>query len=54
MSAVDDMVLQTSTDYAPWTLVPANDKRYARIKVLETVVAGLEALVPPKKKRKSI
>ena len=27
--AVDDMVLHTSTDICPWTLVPANDKRYA-------------------------
>ena len=43
LTAVDDMVLQTSTDFAPWNLVPANDKRYARIAVLETVVAGLEA-----------
>lgn len=34
--AVDDMVAQTSTDYAPWHLIPANDKRFARIKVLET------------------
>ena len=36
--AVDDMVLKTSTPYAPWTIVEANDKYYARIKVLKTVV----------------
>jgi polyphosphate kinase 2 (PPK2 family) len=36
--AVDDMVLKTSTPYAPWTIVEANDKYYARIKVLNTVV----------------
>lgn len=40
--AVTDMVDNTSTDFAPWTLVPANDKRYARIKVLETVASRLE------------
>ncbi|MEP7357344.1 MAG: hypothetical protein ABI847_08915, partial [Anaerolineales bacterium] len=39
--AVDDMVLKTSTPYAPWTIVEANDKYYARIKVLRTVVDKL-------------
>ena len=39
--AVDDMVLKTSTPYAPWTIVEANDKYYARIKVLNTVVDKL-------------
>ena len=40
-SAVDDMVLKTSTPRAPWTIVEANDKYYARIKVLQTVVDKL-------------
>ena len=40
--AVDDMVARTSTDVAPWTLVPANDKRYARVQVLRTVVKALK------------
>jgi polyphosphate kinase 2 (PPK2 family) len=40
--AVDDMLLRTSTPTAPWTVVEAEDKRYARIKVLETVVQRLE------------
>ena len=37
------MVYRTSTELAPWTLVEANDKRYARIKVLRTLNAALEA-----------
>ncbi|MCB1916995.1 MAG: polyphosphate:AMP phosphotransferase [Rhodocyclaceae bacterium] len=41
--AVCDMVDRTSTDIAPWTLVEANDKRFARIKVLRTVCERLEA-----------
>jgi polyphosphate:AMP phosphotransferase len=41
--AVCDMVDQTSTAYAPWTLVEANDKRYARIKVLKTICNRLES-----------
>ena len=41
--AVGDMVDRTSTEIAPWTLVEANDKRFARIKVLRTVNQALEA-----------
>jgi polyphosphate kinase 2 (PPK2 family) len=37
------MVDHTSTDYAPWTLVEAEDKRYARLKVLRTICDRLEA-----------
>jgi polyphosphate:AMP phosphotransferase len=40
--AVCDMVDRTSTDAAPWTLVPANDKLFARIRVLRTVAEALE------------
>ena len=42
-TAVCDMVDRTSTDIAPWTLVEANDKLYARIKVLETLCNCIEA-----------
>jgi polyphosphate:AMP phosphotransferase len=35
-TAVSEMVERTSTPHAPWTLVEAVDKNYARIKVLET------------------
>jgi len=40
--AVCDMIDRTSTGIAPWTLVEANDKRHARIKVLKTVCKALE------------
>ena len=48
------------TDTAPWTLVPAESKPIARLKVLETIVARLEERfgplelpdVPRKKKKK--
>lgn len=39
--AVEDMLLKNSTHTAPWTIVEANDKYYARIKVLSTVVEKL-------------
>ncbi len=40
--AVDEMIVRTSTGHAPWHVIEANDKYYARIKVLEIVVAALE------------
>ena len=40
--AVNEMLLRTSTEYAPWIVVEGNDKYYARIKVLETVVEAIE------------
>ena len=40
--AVDEMLIRTSTTYAPWIIVEGNSKYYARIKVLETVVNALE------------
>jgi polyphosphate:AMP phosphotransferase len=40
--AVCDMVDRTSTQIAPWTLVEANNKLYARIKVLTTMVERIE------------
>ena len=42
-AAVDDMVALTSTPNAPWTLVEATQKRFSRLKVVETLVARLEA-----------
>lgn len=41
--AVCDMVDRTSTMLAPWTLVEANDKNFARIKVLKTLCDRIEA-----------
>ena len=41
--AVCDMIDRTSTDYAPWTVVEANNKYFARIKVLETLCDRIEA-----------
>jgi len=41
-TAVCDMVDRTSTSLAPWTLVEANNKYHARIKVLKTLCRALE------------
>jgi polyphosphate kinase 2 (PPK2 family) len=42
VSAVDDMIMHTSTDLAPWQLIPANDKRYARVAVIEAICGALK------------
>lgn len=41
--AVNDMIRYTSTDFAPWTVVESQDKRYGRIRTLHTLIRALEA-----------
>ncbi len=41
--AVEDMLEKTDHPAAPWTLVEGDSKRWARVKVLETVVEAMEA-----------
>jgi polyphosphate kinase 2 (PPK2 family) len=40
--AVEDMLARTDQPYAPWSLIEGDSKRYARVKVIETVIARLE------------
>ncbi len=48
--AVNEMILKTSTPYAPWVVVEGNNKYYARVKVLETVVNAIEERLKEDKK----
>ena len=41
--AVEDMLAKTDTPHAPWTLVEAEDVRWARVRVFETLVRAMEA-----------
>ena len=41
--AVCDMIERTSTEIAPWSLISANDKYCARIEILKTLCARVEA-----------
>ena len=49
--AVEDMVERTSTQAAPWHVIPANDKKYARIAciriVTEILAANVDLSPPP-------
>jgi PPK2 family polyphosphate:nucleotide phosphotransferase len=44
MEAYEDMIRATSTDYAPWYVVPANHKHVAWLIVAEAVIAALQGL----------
>ncbi|MFH1879379.1 MAG: polyphosphate:AMP phosphotransferase [Bacillota bacterium] len=40
--ALDEVLQRTHTAFAPWTVIEADDKEYARIKVLKTVIDAIE------------
>jgi AMP-polyphosphate phosphotransferase len=42
VEAVEEMAARTDTLEAPWVLVEAESKRYARVKVLESVIEHIE------------
>jgi polyphosphate kinase 2 (PPK2 family) len=42
-AAIEEMVERTSTDWAPWSLIPGESKRYARVAVLREVIRAVEA-----------
>lgn len=43
VAAVEEMVSRTSTEAAPWVVIPANDKKYARVNAIGGVVDVLAA-----------
>jgi polyphosphate:AMP phosphotransferase len=46
--ATDDMLIRTSTEIAPWRIIPANDKHYARIEVMRIVCEELKRVLNKK------
>ncbi|MCE0496547.1 MAG: polyphosphate kinase 2 family protein [Methylacidiphilales bacterium] len=44
MEAYEEMIRHTSTDEAPWYVVPANDKRFARLVVAAAIIETLDSL----------
>ena len=41
LAAYQEMIEHTDTDYAPWTVVEAHDRRFAEIKIFNTVIETL-------------
>jgi AMP-polyphosphate phosphotransferase len=52
IAATEEMLEQTDTEYAPWTIIEATSKWYARKKLFETIIAAMEkrlgANAPPR------
>jgi PPK2 family polyphosphate:nucleotide phosphotransferase len=44
MNAYEEMIQHTATDYAPWYVVPADNKWFSRVVVAEVIVDTLESL----------
>lgn len=44
MKAYQDMLEKTSTEYAPWYIVPANKKWYRNLVVASVIIDALKAL----------
>jgi polyphosphate kinase 2 (PPK2 family) len=42
LEAIEDMLARTDHEAAPWELVEAESKKYARVKVVETVIERIE------------
>ena len=45
LEAVEEMIDETHTDDAPWTIIEGDCKRWARVKVLRTLVEHLNAAI---------
>jgi polyphosphate kinase 2 (PPK2 family) len=42
LQAIEEMLERTGTEWGPWTIVEATDRRWSRIKILDTIIANLE------------
>jgi polyphosphate kinase 2 (PPK2 family) len=42
LEALEDMLSRTDQPRAPWSLIEGDSKRYARVKVIETVIERIE------------
>ena len=49
----EEMLEQTDTEYAPWTIIEATDKNYAAMKIMSTVTSRLEYELEKKKEEKT-
>lgn len=45
LAATEDMLAKTDSDYAPWTVVEAHDRRFAALKIFGTVGRALEQAI---------
>ncbi|MFI5381235.1 MAG: phosphate--AMP phosphotransferase [Tepidisphaerales bacterium] len=53
LAAVEDMLTETDSDYAPWTVIEAHDHRFAAIKIFSTVIAALEKRIAARQQQEA-
>lgn len=46
MAAFEEMLFQCSTDWAPWHIIPANQKWYRNLAITRTIVETIKSLDP--------
>jgi hypothetical protein len=46
MSAYEDLIRHTSTEWAPWHVVPANRKWFTRLVVSATIIDAIQSIDP--------
>jgi polyphosphate kinase 2 (PPK2 family) len=47
LAATEEMLEQTDTEYAPWTIIEATSKWHARKKLFDTIIAAIEKRLGP-------
>ncbi len=47
LEAAQEMIERTESEFAPWTIVEATCRRYARRKIFQTLIAALEKALGP-------
>jgi polyphosphate kinase 2 (PPK2 family) len=48
LTAIEEMLERTETEWGPWTIVEATDRRYEQVKVIETIIRRLEEALQKK------
>lgn len=43
LQAIEEMLERTETEWGPWTIVEATDRRHTRLKIIETILQAVEA-----------
>lgn len=44
MAAYEDAIRETTRDYAPWFVIPADDKWFARVAAIQIIINALESM----------
>jgi len=51
--AVEDLLAETGTSWAPWTIVEAEDLRFGEVKIIESIIAAIDAGIRRKEAAKA-